>query len=192
MTSLRAARLRMIGVFLITTLFGCAHSQPRTASEAGFGAVGGIKDMMRLEVDPSADAIWESVSTVGDATGIHENMPRSDKEWSEVRDHAVVLAESANLLAVSGRRVTVSGQRIDGEGAYGNLTTDASERAIVANRAEFLAFAQALRVVAIEIIQAADAKDVRGILEKGEVLDGVCESCHLKFWYPPSRASALK
>src|SRR5688500_19713118 len=35
--------------------------------------------------------------------GAEEKQPRTDEEWSEVRRHALILTESANLLLIEGR-----------------------------------------------------------------------------------------
>ena len=35
------------------------------------------------------------------------------------------------------------------------------------------------------MLKTIDAKDAAGLLSTGSELDGICENCHLAFWYPP-------
>jgi hypothetical protein len=34
------------------------------------------------------------------------------------------------------------------------------------------------------MLTAIDKKDPSGMMNAGSAMDGVCESCHLTFWYP--------
>ena len=61
--------------------------------------------VMRGMTMPTARLIWDSVSTIVDAKGVTENVPRTDAEWALVGANAAVLAESANLLMTGDRAV---------------------------------------------------------------------------------------
>lgn len=140
-------------------------------------------------VDPSADFIWNSVSTVSDESGTHEKQPRTDEEWSEVRRHAIVLAEAANLIAVPGRRVANGSTTVEDKEAL-DVTT--IQQRLDTRHEELVVFAGALREIAVKLVAAADKKDPIAITESGSALDDVCESCHKVFWYPelvPNAAS---
>jgi hypothetical protein len=147
--------------------------------------VAGISDIMASEVDPSADALWESVGTVVTKSGTKNVYPTADTQWNELRRHAVVLMEAANLLLMEGRRVARQGaQKIEDEGTPGNLSAEQSQKLIEENRASFAALAIALRTVGAQMLEAIEAKNPNALMEAGATLDEVCESCHLKFWYP--------
>jgi hypothetical protein len=147
--------------------------------------VAGISDIMAIEVDPSADALWDAVGTVVTRAGTKINHPTTEKQWDELRVHAVVLTEAANLLLVDGRRVAREGvQKIEDQGTPGNLSAEQSQKLIDDNRASFTSFAAALRTVGEQMLKAIDAKNPDDLMEAGAALDEVCESCHLKFWYP--------
>jgi hypothetical protein len=147
--------------------------------------VAGISDIMAAEVDPSADALWESVGTVVTQSGTKNSHPTTDKQWNELRSRAVVLIEAANLLLVDGRRVAREGvQKIEDQGTPGNLSAEQSQKLIDDNRSSFAAFATALRTVGEQMLKAIDAKNPNDLMEAGAALDEVCEGCHLKFWYP--------
>jgi hypothetical protein len=135
-------------------------------------------------IDPAADYMWEAVMTVVTVNGTEEHQPRTDEEWSEFRRQAIILTESANLLLVKNRRVAHEGKVLEDHGTPGNLTAEQAQQAIDTDRASFDAFAKALREVGAALIKAADDRNVQAILDNGAALDEVCESCHLKFWYP--------
>ena len=161
-----------------------SSTNPSVVSAPPFKVNAGIQDIMAYMIDPAADFLWESVSTTVNEKGVEEKQPRTDEEWSEVRRQAIILAEASNLIMMEGRRVAREGKHLEDHGTPGNLTAEEAERAIAADRATFVSFAQALHGVGESMLAAADAKDPNGIINAGDDLDQVCEGCHLKFWYP--------
>lgn len=151
----------------------------------------GIQDIMAYMIDPAADFLWESVSTIVTMQGTEEKQPRSDAEWEAVRRQAIILAESANLIQMEGRHVVKEGRHLEDHGTPGNLTAEESEKAIAADRATFVSFAQALHGVGTSMLNAADARNPQGLLDAGDTMDQVCEGCHLKFWYPGQKIPAF-
>jgi hypothetical protein len=169
-----------------------ASSEPPSATGASpFKPTAGIQDIMAGMIEPSAEFVWGSISTTVTAEGVEEKQPRTEEEWNEVRRHALILAESANLLLIEGRHVVRQGRQLDDHGTPGNLSIEQVEQAIAANRAAFVGFGQALHEVSATLVKAAEDKDVPAIMNAGETLDTVCESCHLKFWYPGQKIPLL-
>ena len=41
-----------------------------------------------------------------------------------------------------------------------------------------------LRESGTQMLTAIDKKDPTGMMNAGAAMDGVCENCHLTFWYP--------
>ncbi len=163
------------------------HTPPATqvvdpgAAAALLEPVATLQDLMRYEVDPSADHIWDSVGSITTAAGTEERQPRTDAEWADLRRNAVVLLEATNLLVISGRQVSVASFPADGPGVYSSAQI---QQRLADHRAEFDAFAVALRGTARKLLTAIDAKDSPALLQLGEEMDGVCEACHLANWYP--------
>lgn len=156
-----------------------------TAPATNLKLVAGIQDIMALQIDPAADALWESVSTTVTNDGTHEQKPLTDDDWRKAHGHALMIIEGTNLMLMEGRRVAREGvQTLEDHGTPGNLTAEESKTAIDANRDTFVAYATALRSVGEELLKAVEAKNIDGILEAGATMDQVCETCHLKFWYP--------
>ena len=142
-----------------------------------------IKDIMDSFVDPSADYIWDAVSTTMTAEGSVEKYPRTDEEWKELRRRAIQIMEGANLLLIPGRRVanadSASDPRIQ-------LPPDRIEALINEDRANFTKLAHGLYDTMVPVLQAIDAKDRHKLLEVGEGIERACENCHTKYWYPPA------
>ncbi|HEY0686822.1 MAG TPA: hypothetical protein VGD45_31060 [Steroidobacter sp.] len=151
----------------------------------------GIQDIMLDMIDPSADFLWESVSVTETAQGVEEKQPRTDEEWAEVRKHAIILAEAANLILMEGRHVAREGKVLGDHGTPGNLTAEEAEKAIAADRATYEGFGQALHDVGVAFLEAAEERNPKAIMDAGETMDQVCEGCHLKFWYPGQKIPAF-
>jgi hypothetical protein len=111
---------------------------------------------MNSVVDPSADVLWGSVATIISAAGTEERRPRTPEEWATVRNSAVMLAESGNLLMMVPR-------------AY--------------DGGDWMKLSQELVDVGALTVRAADAKSVDGLFDAGEKIDDVCERCHQLYSY---------
>ena len=177
-------------------LAGCAPKESSVTAQSGQAVtpppapasplkpIAGVQDVMATMIDPAADFLWESVSTTVTRGKTVEKQPRTDEEWAEVRRQAIILTEGANLIMMDGRHVVKEGAKLEDHGTPGNLTAQESEKAIGENREAFLAFSTALRDVGVQMLAAADSRNPQGLVDAGDTLDQVCESCHLKFWYP--------
>lgn len=169
-----------------------AATRPRPASASPrYVITGTIKELMHGIIDPSADAIWDSVSFDITAAGVVETIPRANDDWYAVRRHALILAESANLLRVPGRKVapaTPIPSLVDEPPAPEDLPPDQIQILIDRDRAKFARLSQGLLDAAVLAIKAADAKSVDRLSEAGDLLDRACETCHSEYWYPKGGA----
>jgi hypothetical protein len=169
-----------------------AATRPRPVSASPrYVITGTIKELMHGIIDPSADAIWDSVSFDITAAGVVETIPRTNDDWYAVRRHALILAESANLLRVPGRKVapaTPIPSLVDEPPAPEDLPPDQIQILIDRDRAKFARLSQGLIDAAVLAIKAADAKSVDRLSEAGDLLDRACETCHSEYWYPKGGA----
>lgn len=140
-----------------------------------------IQELMQSEVDASADSIWDAVETTTTVSGDETKQPRTAEEWQDVRRNAIVLIEAANLLTVPQRKLSTAPFPAEAAGALDS--TKIAQR-ITSNRAAFNQYALTLRQTAQTMLAAIDAKDPTALVSAGAVLDEVCESCHMTFWYP--------
>jgi hypothetical protein len=132
-------------------------------SIGGPSAKARIKDIMNSMMVPASSAVWNSVATVTDITGVHESRPVTDDDWNNVYLSAVELTEVGNLLMISGRERCVGG-------------------AIPAQyRADFSQKAREIVEAGNVALIAAKKHDVDGISEAGERIDLACDECHEKY-----------
>lgn len=163
---------------------------PAPTTAADFRTTATIKDIMDSVVDPSADFIWDSVSTIVTRKGTEERRPRTDMEWKEVRRRAIALVEATNLLIMDGRKVAKPGEK--SENPEVELGPDDIQGLIDADHASLVKFAHGLHDAGMKALAAIDKKDADALSDSGEAIDEACEQCHLKYWYPPNTPDILK
>jgi hypothetical protein len=174
---------RILGITALTfTLIDLAsgHST-RSSSAASELPRASLQEVMDAIVDPAADGLWDAVETTVTADGEHTRTPESDADWADVRRKLILLRESASLLRAAGRPVSHEAFAAEADGALNSSQIAARIRR---DRAVFDAFATALGVTAQRALQAVEARDTDAMVRIGGDLDGVCEACHLHFWYP--------
>jgi hypothetical protein len=97
---------------LVAASVACSGTKPaEPAAGPDIRPTGTIKEIMDSVIDPSADVLWESVSTTINREGQTDHMPRTDEDWKTVRRSAVSLAEATNLLLIGPRRVAPAGEK---------------------------------------------------------------------------------
>jgi hypothetical protein len=141
-----------------------------------------IKDLMQSVVDPNADVVWLSVTTVQSAKGTVDTAPKTDEEWKKVRHGAIALMEAANLLMVPGRHVAKPGEKSETPG----VELEPSEMEVLINKdvPAFRMRAKALHDAGYAALQAIDNKDAQKVFEVGDQIEQACENCHKQYWYP--------
>jgi hypothetical protein len=140
-----------------------------------------IAELMEALVMPEADVIWGAIQYTSSEDGQGMIGPETDEEWLAVRHNALALAEVANNLMIPGRPANKPGTPAEA----GELAPADIEALINQNRDAWNAYAQTLHAVALQAIEAIDARDADKIfLETGGDLDAACEGCHQTFWYP--------
>ena len=113
-----------------------------------------VVQLMEGPIAHAAEVYWDSVSTIVDKDGIHENFPRNDEEWEAVWAAGLTIGESGNLLMMSTR---------------------------ARDNAEWMRLSAALVDVGMEAAQVAEAKNPDKVLEVGEKVYNVCTECHMKY-----------
>ena len=143
-------------LFVVAGLMVACDSGEVEPPSPPFTPVADVKQIMEMVIDPAAEVVWESVGFVITADGEQEVLPRNDAEWAVVRNSAMILAESGNLLMI--------GDRAKGEGPWMIM----SRSLVEAGKAT---------------LQAVEAKDVDAVFAVGEKLYNACETCHVLYWY---------
>lgn len=175
-----------VALCLALAAVACEAGPPAPADGADtappFRATVSIEEVMRYMIDPSADAIWESVVTIVTDDGIQEIMPETDEDWEALRRSAVTLTEATNLLLMEDRRVAEEGSRSELPGV--DLEPEQIEAILAANRDAWTQFTLGLHDSGVTVLEAIDAQDLDALLVAGDGLDVACENCHVRFWYP--------
>lgn len=104
-----------------------------------------VTELMQAMVIPASNKLFD----------VPRNAPKDDTGWDEVRNSAVLLAESGTLLMRAGRA-----EDSDVWAATSRALAEAGEAAL----------------------KAARARDLEAIGEVGNLLIDACERCHEKHW----------
>src|SRR4029077_1907889 len=107
--------------------------------------------------------------------------------WEKVQIGAVSLAEAIDLLKLQ-RPFAPPGDVNNSTGPNPPELSPAQIQAkLDADPVLWDAKIQALRNVALEVMEIVKKRDAKELFEAGENLDKACEACHLEYWYPGDR-----
>jgi hypothetical protein len=134
-----------------TALAACQSPSPPPR----YALVSSVKELMAGVVEPAADVYWDAVGEIDDSTGTHQTAPATDAEWTAVRNGALTVAESGNLLMLPGH--------------------------IGADTTEWLSLALKMTESARKAMQAADRRDTKAVFDTGAELYDTCVACHAKY-----------
>ena len=126
--------MRILGAFLVLAL--AAAQTP-----SNFQPVGTMSQLMIDIIYPASDALFY----------IERNPPKTDADWAPIRENALMVAESGNLLLMDGRARDQDRWVKDAK-----LMIDAGTLAY----------------------KAAQKKDMQAILDLSEQLTNSCIACH--------------
>jgi hypothetical protein len=147
-----------------------------------------VKELMRDMLDPLADNIFNAVGTVVTEKGSVDTVPKTDADWDKIRIGAVTLAEGAYLLKIP-RPFAPPGDENNSTGPDAVELSPAQITAKVErDPVEWNARIEALRNVALEVLDVVKRKDVDELWDASENLDTACEACHRSYWYPGENA----
>jgi hypothetical protein len=112
------------------------------------------KLLMAAVIDPNADLVWDAVKWIDTKEGTEEIRPRNEEQWAAIRNAAVTVAESGNLLMMVPR---------------------------AKNGDEWMKMAQRMIDTGQEAIKAADAKNADRLFTVGGDIYDACSACHAKY-----------
>jgi hypothetical protein len=135
-----------LGIIMI----GCGGTQKAPP----FKPVADTKLLMESVIDPAADLVWDSVRTIITVAGVEEIRPRTEEEWTAVRNAAMVVTESGNLLMMAPRAVDDD---------------------------QWMKAAQMMVETGQEAIRAIEKKDADELFVVGGHIYDSCTNCHSKY-----------
>jgi hypothetical protein len=122
----------------------CSQSTP-------FKPVTTVKELMTATIEPTAEVVFDAAVWVN---GVSVGAPKNDEEWNDVRNHALTLAESGNLLMMAPRA------RDDGA---------------------WMTRSQALVDAGVGAAKAAESKDLDAVFVAGGKIYLACTGCHQQY-----------
>jgi hypothetical protein len=144
-------RKTWIAVPSVAALFASCGSAP---APPPFKVVADNKLLMQSVIDPNADIVWDAVKTIITRDKTEEIRPKNDAEWIAVRNAAVALTESGNLLMMVPRAK-------DG--------------------GEWMKRSQELIDTGEAAMRAADAKNADRLFTVGGDIYDACSNCHRQY-----------
>jgi len=187
------------GLLVATVLVsGCSQPKPTpppSLAPALWGdmkPVVSVKELMRDMLDPIADNIFDAVKIETTRGGTVERLPKTDQDWEKIRIGAVTLAEGVYLLKVP-RPFAPPGDENNSTGLDATELSPAKIKSkLEADPVLWNAKIEALRNVALEVLEIVKKKDAAEMWEAGDNLDQACEACHIEYWYPGDKALLQK
>jgi len=165
----------------------CSGPAPPSAAPKLLGEmtpVVSVKELMEHMIDPASDEVFDAVGTDAGAQGIVEVAPRTEEDWGKVRNGAIVLAEGISLLKVPRLFAPPGDVNVSAGPNPPELSPTEIKAKIDADPVLWNAKIEALRNVALEILEIVKKKDAAELFDANGDLDQACEGCHLEYWYP--------
>ena len=110
-------------------------------------------------IDPSSKVVFGAVASIVTEQGEENVQPRSDDEWNNVRNNAVIVLEAGNLLMLEGR----------------------PRPSLVQDVTDWNAKARAMSAAARSAIEATDVKDPEALFAASGDIYQTCTDCHAKY-----------
>jgi hypothetical protein len=165
----------------LALVVGCAKEEPRQPAPT-------FHEVMKDRVDLRADVVWAvGNAAIGDHGGI-DPAKMSDADWDKLAEGAESLRQAALEIATMDPVVlTRDGVKIaDEDIPDGHSSADVQAR-FDREPQKLRELANALAAHNADLAAAARAHDAARAGPLIDQLDGVCESCHLEFWYPDQK-----
>ena len=144
---------RYCGLALVVLFTACEKAPPPPPSTPPppFRAAATTKELMDEVIEPAANVYWAAVGSVTDKHGTVETAPKTDDEWNAVRNAAMVVAESGNLLMIEPR---------------------------VRDHGQWMALARGLVLAGEKARKAAQSRDKKAVFDVGAEVYQACVNCH--------------
>jgi hypothetical protein len=177
--------MRKLLLLLAAAIAGClvfACSAPKADAPSEITPTFTTRDIMKSMVQPNADVLWNAVAVSVTEKGPETKAPKNDEEWQVVRNSAVSLIESVNLVLIPGRKVAKAGEQAKDPKV--ELNPEQIQALIDKDRATWVKLAKALQDSVGPALKAIDEKNIDGLSNAGGLIDSACETCHKMYWYP--------
>ena len=179
---MRIRTLGLLPVLAVAAACSSAKEEP-AAPQLTFNEV------MRDRVDKNADELWDiSNAAIGDSAGL-DPAKMTDERWAQLEEKAEAVQQAALEIATMDPVIVAKpGVKISDEGIPGGHTAAMVQQRFDRDPQKLRDLANALARHTGDLAAAARMHDAAHAGPLIDPLDGVCESCHLEFWYPDQKA----
>lgn len=144
-----------------------------------------LHDVMKEQIDANADALWDVTNAAIDDNAMLDAAKLGDAGWARIIELSGKVEDGARALAAMDPVVVAApGVKISDSDIEGGHTAAQVQAYVDADPATFRSLATTLADHMAEIRTAAMGRDADTAARLVNELDGVCESCHLSYWYP--------
>ena len=145
-------------------------------------------EIMKDKVDKNADELWEiSNAAIGNEAGL-DPAKMTDERWAQIAARAEAVRQAALEIATMDPIVVARpGVKISDEGLPGGHTAAQVQERMDKDPETLRNLANALARHTGDLARFARAHDAAGAGPLIDQLDGVCEDCHLEYWYPDQK-----
>jgi cytochrome c556 len=175
----------------LALLAACSHKNETHEQQAQ--AAPTFHDVMKDQIDKHADEVWDVTNpAVGDKGGI-DPTKMTDEMWQQLAQDATAVQEGAQQIAQMDKIVVIKpGETIADAGVPGGHSAAEVQAQIDKNPQGLRDHAANLAATMGDLVKAANARDAAKAGPIIDSLDGVCEGCHLDYWYPDQKALVEK
>jgi len=179
--------MKTMGLWLVPGLALLAGCSKEPTPEAPTALT--FHDIMKDKVDKNADELWDvSNAAIGDKAGINPDK-MTDERWAQLAAKADAVQQAALEIARMDPIIAANpGVKISDEGIPGGHTAAMVQERFDKDPQKLRDLANALAKHTGDLAAAARAHDAATAGPLIDQLDGVCETCHLEFWYPDQKA----
>jgi cytochrome c556 len=141
-----------------------------------------VRTVMQQQTNPAVLAIWDVTNNAMDDEGGLDPAQLDAAKWQRIAEEAERLATSGHAMGDAvGYLAAAPGNTAV---APGELTMAEVQRLIDSDPTLFRQMSAALGAHGDRLAAAAKARDAEATEELVAELDGVCASCHARFWHP--------
>jgi len=141
-----------------------------------------VRTIMQQQTNPAVLAIWDITNNAMNDEGGVDPAQMDAAKWQRIAEQSERLAASGHAMAAADAYMAAApGNRAVGEG---ELTMAEVQRLIDGDPALFRQMSASLGTHADKLASAARARDAATTGDLVAELDGICASCHMRFWHP--------
>jgi hypothetical protein len=179
--------MRALGYALLPALALVAACQNKEAPAAQAELLT-FHEIMKDQVDKHADELWDMTNQwIGEKAGI-DPAKMTDERWEQLAAKSDEVQKAAlTIVGLNPVLVVKPGVKISDEGEPGGHTGAMVQARVDKDPQHLRDMAQALADHMADLSKAARAHDAGKAGPLIDQLDGVCENCHLDFWYPDQK-----